>query len=219
MRQRPALCFRPDLERFEQKCLLSSNALPGHSEHAALIRPAASVSSAPGYTLFRITNPEPNAVVLKPPFQQLLVQTKPPVPGQVYNLLSVAVMNGTRQTFNASSGFSVKATGQSRSLPVLTGTEQWKPGQFMVFYVVSKKYTPLRPIEGAGFEFNLAGSHGTAIPGPSGIFLRIKYEPATISKIVDFVVAHGPGSKGHQVGLPDTQIWEFVSARNHVVIP
>ena len=77
----------------------------------------------------------------------------------------------------------------------------------MVFYVVSKKYTPLRPIVGAGFEFNLDGSRGTAIPGPSGIFLRVKYDPATISKIVNYVVAHGPGSKGHQVGLPDTQIW------------
>ena len=113
MRQRPILRFRPDLEWLEQKRLLSSSPLPGHSEHAAPIQPAASVHSAPGYTLFRITNPEPNAVVLKPPFPQLLVQTNPPVPGQVYNLLSVAVMNGTRQTFNAASGFTVKATGQS----------------------------------------------------------------------------------------------------------
>jgi hypothetical protein len=219
MRQRRGIGFRPDLEPLEPKCLKSATPLPALSERAALVRPAATVASAPGYTLFRITNPEPHAVVLKPPFQQLLVQTRLPVPGQVYNLLSVAVMNGTRQTFDAGSGFTVKATGQSRPLPVLTGTEEWRPGQFMVFYVVSKKYTPLRPIVGAGFEFDLDGSTGTAIPGPSGIFLRIKYNPATISKIVNYAVAYGPGSKGHQVGLPDTQIWEFVSAKTHVITP
>ena len=206
--------FRPGVEPFEAKLLLSA-ALP--ATPAAHLRMARQAPAIPGYTLFRLTNPTQNTAVLKPPFQQVLVQSTAPVPGQVYNILSVAVRNGTGQTFDAGSGFTVRVTGQSRSLPVLTGAEQWKPGQFMVFYILTKKYYPLSPVVSAGFELNLAGSTGTAIPGPSGIFLRVKYNPATIAKVVNHVIAFGPGSKGHQLGLPDTQIWEFTSSRNYVV--
>jgi hypothetical protein len=173
---------------------------------------------AAGYTLFRITDTSfPNAVNLVPPFDQVLVQSTPPVPGAVYNVLSVSVRNGTSQAFNASSDFSVRVTGQTQSFPILTGNQQWKPGQFIVFYILTKKYYPLRPILGAGFELNLAGSRGVAIPGPSGIFLRLTYNPATLAQAIDHIIAHGPGSKGSEFGLPNTAIWEFVSARTHVI--
>ena len=57
----------------------------------------------------------------------------------------------------------------------------------------------------------------TAIPGPSGIFLRIKYEPDTINKILDYAAQQGPGAQGGAPGIPtglaDTAIYAFVSAR------
>jgi hypothetical protein len=139
------------------------------------------------------------------------------VSGQVYNVLFISVRNGTARTFDASSGFSVKFTGQSQSIPILTGTEQWQPGQVFVFYVLTKKYYPPNPPTSSGFEFDLAGSRGVAIPGPSGIFLRVKYNPATFDRVLDFIVAHGPGSKGHRLGLPDTAIWEFISSRTDLI--
>ena len=126
-------------------------------------------------------------------------------------MLSVSVRNSTRQTFDAESGFAVRLTGQTRSFPVLTGTQTWKPGQVMVFYVLTQKYYPVRPATSAGFEFDLAGSRGVAVPGPSGIFLRVKYNPARFPRTLDWIVAHGPGSKGHELGLPDTAIFEFTS--------
>src|SRR5262245_10791968 len=36
------------------------------------------------YTLFRITNPTPFNTRLVPPFQQVLVQSRQPIPGQIY---------------------------------------------------------------------------------------------------------------------------------------
>ena len=96
-----------------------------------------------GYLVYRITNPNRFNNKLIPPFSQVLVQSRQPVPGQVYNVLYVAVRNGTAQTFDASSGFTVKFPGQPASFPILTGSEQWKPGQEFVFYVLTKKYYPL----------------------------------------------------------------------------
>ena len=66
-----------------------------------------------------------------------------------------------------------------------------------------------------GFQFKLGGAVSTAIPGPSGIFLRIKYNPATINKILDYVVTKGPGAEGGKgifTGIADTAIYAFVSA-------
>jgi hypothetical protein len=214
VRRRPFLKFRPCLERFEPKQLL--NAGPSATPSAQ------QTPLAGGLTLFRITNTSfPLTVNLAPPFQQVLVQSANPVPGAVYNVLSVAVRNGTARTFDASSGFSAKVTGQSQSqsVPILTGTEQWKPGQFIVFYILTKKYYPLSPITGAGFQFNFAPGL-KAIPGPSGIFLRIKYNPATFARTLDSIVAFGPGAEGGagpKLGLPDTAIWEFTSAKTDLI--
>jgi hypothetical protein len=174
-------------------------------------------SPGPGLTLFRITDPTLNIARLVPPFNQVLVQSTLPVAGAVYNVLFVSVRNGTARTFDASNGFRVRVTGQSSSFPVLTGTEQWKPGQFIVFYILTKKYYPLRPVTNAGFQFDFAGSSGVAIPGPSGIYLRIKYNPATFASVLNQIVAHGPGAKGHELGLPDTALWSIISAKTDLV--
>ena len=153
-----------------------------------------------------------------PPFTQVLVQSQQPVPGQVYNVLFVVVRNGTAKTFDASSGFAVKLPQDPNSFPILTGSQQWKPGQQFVFYVLTKKYYPLPSQVHSGFEFDLGGARSVAIPGPSGIFLRVKYDPATFARTLDSIVVLGPGNqggKGVKFGLPDTAINEFVSAKTN----
>ena len=137
------------------------------------------------------------------------------LPSVVVN--DVAVKNGTSQTFNASTGFTVRMTNQPRSsaVPILTGTEQWKPGQVIVLYVLTKKYYPVSFVAG-GFQLDLGGRSSTLIPGPSGIFLRLKYDPATFSRTLNWIVAFGPGNEsgaGSQLGLPNTAINQIVDAR------
>jgi|GEM_PF-1103725 len=165
-----------------------------------------------GITMDRITNPTPFNAILTPPFQHVRVQTNAPVPGQVYNVLFLSVWNGTRQTFTANNGLTVRLSNQTaaHAYPILTGDQQWRPGQRIVFYVLTKQYYPLSPQVSAGFQFNFVNPRVTAIPGPSGIFLRLKYNPATFDQVLDQIVTSGPGAKGHTLGLPDTSIWEII---------
>jgi hypothetical protein len=212
MRQRSTMKFRPGLEQFEEKLLLSAGSLTTHtgSQTKDLRRQPAPPGTF-GYLAFRVTQ---KPYTLVPPFQQVLVQSRQPVPGQVYNVLSIAVKNGTAQTIGASSGFTVRLPG-GHSLPILTGNEQWKPQQVIVFYVLTKKYYPLAQVPG-GFQLDLGGRSSTLVPGPSGIFLRLKYNPATFARTLDSIVAFGPGNqggKGAKFGLPNTAINEFVDAR------
>jgi hypothetical protein len=172
-----------------------------------------------GYLAFRVTNtPFQTPYKLVPPFQQVLVQSRQPVPGQTYNVLDVVVKNGTSQTFTASDNFTVRMTNQPRSFggfPILTGTEQWKPNQILVFYVLTKKYYPVSSVAG-GFQLDTGGRSSTLVPGPSGIFLRLKYEPATFARTLNWIVAFGPGNQGGQgaqLGLPNTSINQIVDAR------
>jgi hypothetical protein len=170
------------------------------------------------FLAFRVTNtPYQLPYKLVPPFQQVLVQSAQPVPGTVYNVLYIAVKNGTSRTFDASSDFAIRVSGQHHSSPILTGAEQWKPGQVIVFYVLTKKYYPMSFVPG-GFQLDLGGAASTLIPGPSGIFLRLKYNPARFARTLDWIVAFGQGAqlgKGPKLGLPDTAINEFVSAKTH----
>jgi hypothetical protein len=222
--RRRALCKRcATVERLEVKTLLSGGLVVAHhgAGAAAEIRrltahPAVSTLHLPTrFLAFRVTNPSAaNPYTLVPPFQQVLVQSKQPVPGQVYNVLQIALKNGTAQTFSANSGFFVKVTGDRRSFPILTGSERWKPKQVIVLYILTKKYYPLPEVSG-GFIVDLGGATSTLIPGPSGIFLRVKYNPATFAKTLDWIVAYGPGNqggKGASYGLPNTSIFEFVAA-------
>lgn len=174
-----------------------------------------------GFLAFRVTNtPFQTPYKLIPPFQQVLVQGRKPIPGQVYNVTYVAVKNGTAQTFSASNDFTVRMTNQPRSFngfPILAGNEQWKPGQILVFYVLTKKYYAVSFVAG-GFQFNLGGRSSTAVPGPAGIFLRLPYKPAAFARTLNWIVAFGPGNEsgqGAQLGLPNTAINEIVSAKTH----
>jgi hypothetical protein len=169
------------------------------------------------FLAFRVTNtPHQLRYKLVPPFQQVLVQSLPPVPGQVYNVLYIALKNGTKRTFDSSAGFLVRVPN-GKPFPVLTGNEQWRPGQVIVFYVLTKKYYPMSFVSG-GFQFDLGGASSTLIPGPSGIFLRLKYDPAKFARTLDWIVAYGQGNQlgqGAKFGLPNTAINAFVSARTH----
>ena len=225
MRRRSIIKFRPDLEQLDAISLLSASSLPTHVLHTknttqpGLTQPAdLSAAKTPGFLLFRVTNtPHQTPYNLVPPFQQVLVQARQPIPGQIYNITSIAVKNGSAQTFTSSNGFTVRMTNQPRSFagfPILTGDQQWKPGQILVFYVLTKKYYPVSFVSG-GFQFNTGGRSSTAIPGPAGIFLRLKYNPATFAKTLNWIVAFGQGNEtgaGAKLGLPNTSINELVSA-------
>jgi hypothetical protein len=224
MRERATKLFHPELERLEPKQPLSAgvaaahlkNLKPGSETKAEqAVTPAAKKPNV-GYLVYRITNPNRFNNHFIPPFGHVLVQAGQPVAGQTYNVLYVTVRNGTALTFDSSSGFEVKFPGQRSPTAILTGNEQWKPGQNITFYVLTKKYYPLPSQVSSGFLFNLGGAPSVAIPGPSGIFLRLKYNPATINRALDSIVTSGAGAQGGagiKFGLPDTAIHEFVSAQ------
>lgn len=222
MRQRSACKFRPDLEPLEAKRLLNAAAAAPRGVHhqdgsAAVSRNRSALPRS--FLAFRITNPKLQPVNLIPPFQQVLVQSRQPVPGQVYNVLYVAVKNGTAQTFTASNGFQVRLNNQAKShvFPILTGAQQWTPNQWFVFYVLTKRYYPVSFVPG-GFELLLGGRRSTLVPGPSGIFLRLKYNPATFARTLNWIVAFGQGAQlglGSKFGMPDTAINEIVAAKEH----
>jgi hypothetical protein len=231
MRRRPTTAFRPDPDHLEAKRLPSTGALAAHAEarpavHESARHESARRSSPPTQFLaYRITNPTRGMVNLVPPFQHLLVQKDQPVSGKVYNVLYVAVKNETAQTFTAANGFTIRLGGLGGSgrgagpaFPVLTGNQVWKPNTWMVFYVLSDKYYPLSPEVSAGFQLDAGGRSSTMVPGPSGIFLRLKYDPATFDRTLDWIVAYGPGAEGGagaKLGLPDTAINALVAAQTH----
>src|SRR5262245_19057427 len=193
MAGRWGLSFRPDVERLEPKRPLSTGVAAGaltpaqqaveriaahHAEVVNRLSPGAGTVTpvtgqnqpVSGYLLYRITNPNSFNNKLTPPFTNFLVQSTQPVPGQVYNVLYLAVRNGTAQQFTATnSNFLVRFPGQPQAYPILTGSRTWDPGKWFVFYVLTKKYYPIQNVVHGGFEFNLDGARSAAIPGPSAI--------------------------------------------------
>ncbi len=239
MPERPFHQFRPALERLEAKQPLSAGgasapgaSLEAGSDHAtapakhaikaetAVVPPVATnvgvVKPDYGYLVYRVSNPfQGPRNTLGLPLGQVLVQTKLPVAGQTYNILQVAVKNGTTRTFDATSSLYVQFPGDPQTFKILTGSQTWSPGQDYVFYVLSKQYYPLPSQVHSGFDFILDGARSVAIPGPSGIFLRVKYNPATFATTLDNIVQYGKGAQGGRgipFGLPDTAIYEFVSS-------
>jgi hypothetical protein len=201
----------------KQAAATGDTAITAQETNVAQSVSASAVKPNFGFLVYRRTNPNPFNDTLTPPFAgHVLVQSRQPIPGQVYNVLSVIVRNGTLQTFDASSGFTVMFPGQSQRTPILTDNEQWKPGQEFVFYVLTKKYYPINNQVSGGFRFFLGGAESTAIPGPSGMFLRLTYNQATINRTLDAIIAYGQGAEGGagiKTGLADTAIYEFLSAK------
>lgn len=227
MPDRPPKTFRPALERLEEKRPLSAGGAAAHlAAHAGKARAAAGAVSAAGedpiprtgYLLYRITNPNRFNNKLVPPFAgHVLIGGLVPEAGKTYNVLQITVRNGTAQTFTAAnSNLLVRYPGAPRAIPILTGDQEWRPGERFVFYVLSHKYYPLPSQVHSGFEFSLDGARSIGIPGPSGIILRVKYNPATFLRTLDRFIAYGPGNQGGvgaRFGLPNTSIYEFVSAK------
>lgn len=211
--------LRPELEQLEARRplsggvarLLAARSLPARAPHQW--------APVTGVTMERITNPTPVNTRMVPPFPQVQVQSLTPVPGGSYNVVFITVRNSTTQTFDASSGLAVKVTGQSaaHAYPILTGDQQWKPREVFVFYFLTKEYYPLRPRQSAGFEFNFVNPRVVAIPGPSGFFQRIKYNPDTFQNVLDTIILKGPGSRGRHLGLPDTSLWELIPTSLKIV--
>jgi hypothetical protein len=240
MRRRRIIAFHPDVERFEAKRLLNagtSSTRVAHFGEGSDDHPVAAAeahedagtgsgtrSSLPTHFLaYRITNPTYRIVHLLPPFQHVLLQRIQPVPGRVYNVLYVVVMNGTGQTFTAANNFQVRLPGftgthrvADHAFPVLTGDQVWKPKTWIVFYALSKKYYPLSPQVAAGFQLNTGGRSSTLVPGPSGIFLRLTYDPSKFARQLDWIAAYGQGAQlgaGAKLGMPDTALNVLVAAQ------
>jgi hypothetical protein len=219
MHKSPITRFRPSLEGLEAKQLLSATAAASYvltdaNAPAAAARRTGANLPKDGFLGFRITQPNRFNNHLTPPFPQVMVQARPPIPGQVYNILFISLRNGSAQTFSAGNNFQVRLPG-GKAFPILTGNQTWAPGQIFVFYVLTKKYYPLAQIPG-GFQFDLNGRSSTLVPGPSGIFLRIKYNPAKFANQLNHIVAFGQGNQGGKgvfFGLPNTSINDFVSAK------
>ena len=222
MRHRPIKRTRLELERLEEKQLLSAGAstvqtgLPAVEAHTAVHEMANPHHQEPTrFLAFRVTNTSAQTPYpLVPPFQQVLVQSTEPVSGQVYNVLQIALKNGTRRRSLRVAASKSDSPRKGNRLPILTGTQEWQPKQVIVFYVLTKKYYPLPEVSG-GFQFDLGGASSTLVPGPSAIFLRLKYNPVTFAKTLNSIVAYGQGNQGgigSQYGLPNTSINEFVAA-------
>lgn len=167
-----------------------------------------------GITVDRITNPTPVNTFFVPPFKQIRVQSNEPVPGQQYNVLFLSLFNRTGRTFTANDKLAVRLTMQDwrHSYPLLKGNEQWKPRETIIVYLLTKKsYTGLlAPPVSAGFSFNFTDPRVVAIPGPSGFFQRITYNPATFPRVLSTILLSGPGARGLHLGMPVTNIWEAV---------
>ena len=218
MPRRPPREYSPKLEGLETKQLLSgvkpAAYFPTDSSQSfffgsAPTRPIVQIS------LDRVTNVKGRNALFDPPFGHVMVQANAPVPGKVYNVLFLSVYNATAQTFTAADNIRVRLSNDKRgvSYPILSGSDVWAPGGRIVFYVLSKQYYPISPTQSAGFQFNFVTPKATAIPGPSGIGLRIRYNPATFIKTLDHYVTSGPGAIGHQFGLPDTAIFQILKNR------
>ena len=147
--------------------------------------------------MYRITNPNRFNNKLIPPFGHVLVQSRQPVPGP--GLQRALCRREERDGADLRREQRVPACrfpGQLTPFPILTGTEQWKPGQEFVFYVLTKKYYPLPTQVYFRFRVRPRRRESVAIPGPSGIFLRLKYNPATFDRTLDAIVTFGQGAQG-----------------------
>jgi hypothetical protein len=121
---------------------------------------------------------EPDTGGLMAPFVQVLADSSPSLPGQVYNVAIATVRNGTAQTFDVRSGLSVAVSGAAQPFP--PGTTLWQPGQVLVFYSLSEQTFP------PDFTFNL---QGTSVQEPASIYYGIQYSPITLSSILNTIVS------------------------------
>ena len=228
MRNAPVKKCLPGIERLEAKQLLSAAPAwrPGQAtrfrlpRRPTLRRQAQQNTVSPdgkkpgfGYLLFRITNPNTYNKTLRPPFNQVLVQTQQPVPGQVYNILFVVGEEWHGTNLQCEQWFLCEDPSISCDLPILTGNEQWKSGQQIVFYIMTKKYYPLPstrfmtdssstwPARGRS-EFR---DHRESISGSNTI---LPHSPTR--SIISSALVKAQGGGGVRFGMPRHFINEFL---------
>ena len=115
-----------------------------------------------------------------PPFGQVRADSAHLVPGAVYNLALLTVRNGTSQIFDSRSGFSVSVAGSSGSQAFPQGPNPWKPGDVLVFYVLTKnRFAP-------NFTFDFQGNKSEK---PSNIYYNIQYNPTTFPGFLNSLVS------------------------------
>jgi len=137
VRARPNRKLRPGLERLEPKRPLSASLSTTRVLHATAssgtlaTHPAESIPAA-GLVLYRITNPTPTNALLMPPFRHVFVQATPPSPARS-TTCSPQREERHGADFRCKQRLRRESHRSIASLPVLTGTEQWKPGQATVF--------------------------------------------------------------------------------------
>ena len=112
---RPVKKWRPSLESLEGKRLPSAGVASSVIAGPAVSAEATAKKPTTGYLVYRITNPNQYNNHLTPPFGHVMVQTNQPVPGQTYNVLDVAVRNGTAQTFGTRAARSSSACPMTRT--------------------------------------------------------------------------------------------------------
>jgi hypothetical protein len=128
----------------------------------------------------------PDSGTLEPPFGQFLADSTRPVPGAVSNLTFLTIRNGTSQTFDSRSGFSVNIPGQGGSQPFLPKGSLWKPGGVIVVYSLSTNRFP------GTFTFNFNGSIQEK---PNNIFYNVQYNPVNFPATLDAIVARSVGAR------------------------
>ena len=212
MRRRPMLKFRPGLERLDQKQLLKRRWVDEPCPRLEGLGPPRGrtvVGSPDGrrhhQSQIRFAHPFPGVphhkpVVSAPCRSGSSLSTRPGSIGPAGGRPGLQRALCRREEwdvpdFRASNRFTVRMTNQPRSdaFPILTGTQQWKPKQWIVLYILTKKYYPVSPVAG-GFQLDLNGRSSTLVPGPSGIFLRLPYNPWTFARTLNWIVAYGPGA-------------------------
>jgi hypothetical protein len=140
----------------------------------------------PGRTRLGTFDLIPDSGTLVPPFVQVRASSATPVPGATYSLAFLTVRNGTTRAFNAQSGFAVKVAGQPTAQPFPMGSQQWKPGEVLVFYALTKDTFP------PSFTFDFAGSKQER---PSNIYFNIRYNPSTFPGELNAIVARSVGAR------------------------
>lgn len=197
MHQRPTPKIHPTLERLEEKRLPSTGLLttPFLNPRSGF-QPADALGSLrvvsdcprnqPGRTRLGTFDLIPDTGSLVPPFVQVRANSISPVPGATYNLAFLTIRNGTTRSFNAQSGFAVKVTGQQTARPFPSGSQQWKPGEVLVFYILTKDTFP------PSLTFNFAGSKEER---PTNIQFNIQYRPNTFAGELNAIVARSVGAR------------------------
>src|SRR4051794_38405761 len=188
MRGRPTCKLRPEVERFEARCLLSVG-----SPRSPFATGASRLVRAPRPTTQHFpVKPQPTAFdlvpdngALAPIVEQVQVDSVKLTPG-VYNVAILAVRNGTGHSIEPRT-FSVNVPG-STGPKAFPANNRWNAGGVILFYAISKGKI------GPNFSFNLGW---TQIDRPTNTYSDIRYiNAASFSTTLNSLISpRNPGGR------------------------